>query len=704
MNDRKSTGRWVWLAAVAVIVCSWGAAPWVSADEGMWTYDNPPLRLLADQYGFQPDAAWLEHVRLASVRVGSGGSGSFVSPDGLILTNHHVGLGQIQKLSTRERDLVRDGFYAKTRAEELKCPDQEVRVLVSMEDVTARVLGAVPAGAIGPEALKARRTEIARLEKEGHAQTGLDCAVIALYHGGEYWLYRYRKYTDVRLVFCPEQQAAFFGGDADNFTYPRHDLDLTIFRVYDNGQPLQVKHYLKWNAAGAADGELVFVSGHPARTNRLYTLAELELQRDVLLPRRINATKRVLGVLRAYAARGSEEARQALGGIFGSENSLKSSTGEYEGMLNRSLLDRKVAEEKDFRARIAANPEWQREYGDAWEAIAATTKLRREHVAMLEFQSLGGYRSRLSSNALTLVQYAAEIGKPDAERLEGFHDADLETLRFRLLSRAPVYPALEEALLTDFLRQAREELGADDAFVKVLLDGGEPADVAHRLIGGTGLADPKIRQQLFEGGAAAVAASDDPLIVLARQVAPILRERKQWYEANITSVEVAASEKIGRARFAVYGKNAYPDATGTLRLSYGTVAGYPMNGTQAPPLTTFHGLYDRALGFGLKPPYDLPARFLERKDKVRMETPLNFVCTCDIIGGNSGSPVVNRAGELVGLVFDGNIESLPGRFVFDMTANRTVSVHAGGMIHALRVLYDAGPLADEIEGIAAGAR
>jgi hypothetical protein len=692
------------LAAAAAALAVWGASPWALAEEGMWTFDNPPLKQLEEQYQFRTDAAWLEHVRLASVRVGGGGSGSFVSPDGLLLTNHHVGLNQIQKLSGPGKDLVRDGFYAKNRGEEMKCPDLEVRVLISMEDVTARVAAAIPPGASGAAALQARRAAIARLEKEDGDRTGLESNVIALYQGGEYWLYRYRKYTDVRLVFCPEQQAAFFGGDPDNFTYPRHDLDMTIFRVYHDGAPLKVDHYLKWNSAGAAAEELVFVSGHPGKTNRLYTLAQLELQRDLLLPRRIASLKRTLGVLQAYSARGPEEARQALTGIFGVENSLKSATGEYEGMLVPRLLERNAAEEKELRARVAARPEWQKEYGSAWTDIAEATKRRRERVDMLDYLSLGGYRARLASNALSLVQYAAEVGKPDTERLDGYHDAELASLRFRLLSRAPVYPALEEVLLADFMLQARDQLGADDAFVRAALGGREPADVAREVMAGTRLADPQVRKQLFEGGAAAVAACDDPLIALARRVDPVIRERKRWLEETIAGIEVDAGEKIGRARFAVYGKNAYPDATGTLRLSYGTVAGYPMNGTLAQPLTTFHGLYDRALGFGLKPPYDLPARFLERKDRVRMETPLNFVSTCDIIGGNSGSPVVNRAGELVGLVFDGNIESLVGRFVFDITANRTVSVHAGGMIHALRVLYDAGALADEMEGLAPAAR
>jgi hypothetical protein len=520
--------------------------------------------------------------------------------------------------------------------------------------------------------------------------------VVTLYQGGEYWLYRYKKYTDVHLVFAPEQQIAFYGGDPDNFTYPRYDLDMAIFRVYDNGQPVQPQHYLKWNTKGAADGELVFVSGHPGRTDRSQTMAQIEFQRDHLFPLALKSIKRRLAVLRRYAAGSPEQARQAAGAIFGLENSLKANTGYFNGLLDKNTITKKQKEESEFRALVASKPEWQKEYGDAWNTMAAVQKKQLEMLKPMRFRQLSA--SRLAGLALTIVPYVAEVQKPDGERLDGFHDAQLESLKFRLFSPAPIYPGMEEALLADSLPESLEALGPNDPFVKTVLNGRPAADVAKELIIGTKLADPAFRKSLIEGGQAAVAASTDPLIVVARKVDPILRDMQKWMEANVLSTQTAAGEKLGKARFAVYGKSAYPDATFTLRLSYGTVKGYPMNGTIAPPLTTLYGLYDRAYSFGLQPPFDLPARYLERKDQLDLSTAVNFVATLDIIGGNSGSPVINRKAELVGLIFDGNIESLAGRFIYNEEVNRAVAVHTAFMIEALRQLYDADVLADELEG------
>jgi len=666
------------------------------ADEGMWTFDNPPLKLLKEKYGFTPTQEWLDHVRLSSVRFNDGGSGSWVSPNGLVLTNHHVALGQLQKVSSKEKDYVADGFHARTAAEELKCPDLELNVLVAMQDITQRVAAAVKPGMNEKDALKARKAEMAKIEKE--ALTGPDSHAesVTLYNGGEYWLYRYKKYTDVRLVFAPEQQAAFFGGDPDNFTYPRHDLDFALFRVYENDKPVRSEHYLKWNAKGAADGELIFISGHPGGTDRMQTMAQLEVQRDHLYPMILKSLKRRLGVLRNYAAKGTEQARQAAGAIFGVENSLKALTGEYEGLLDKNLMEKKRNEEKEFRDKVAANAEWQKQYGDAWAAIERAEKQR---VSVLKQSRFHGFRGiRQASLALTLVQYVAEVRKPDGERIDGFHDSELESLRFRLFSPAPVYPQFDEALLVDSLQESLDELGPNDPFVKAALGGRAPAEVAKELISGTKLADPAVRKALVEGGEAAIAASTDPLIVLARKIDPVARQTRKWVEDNVQSVETTAGEKIGRALFAAYGKDRYPDATFTLRLSYGAVKGYPMNGTIAPPVTTFHGLYDRAYSFGLKPPFHLMPRFVERRDKLDLSTPLNTVMTGDIIGGNSGSPVINRNAELVGLIFDGNIESLVGNFVYDDAKNRAVAVHSAAIIEALRKLYDAGALADELEG------
>lgn len=673
-----------------------GFAVLAQAEEGMWTFDNPPRQQLQEKYGFTPTQEWLDHIRLSSVRFNDGGSGSFVSATGLVLTNHHVALGQLQKVSSPQKDYVADGFLARTPEEELPCPDLELNVLVSMEDVTARVLAAVKPGMSEKEANDARKAAIAAIERESMEKTGLRSDVVTLYQGGEYWLYRYKKYTDVRLVFAPEQQIAFYGGDPDNFTYPRYDLDMALFRVYENGKPVKPQHYLKWNPEGAKDGELVFVSGHPGSTNRLYTMAQLETLRDVSYPLRLEGIERRLAVARAYAARGKEEARQAAGLIFGLENSKKALTGEYQGLQQPQIFQLKAKQEGELRQKVAANPAWQKEFGQAWEAIEKAEKLYRERAREATYRRLGGYR--LPQIALNIVQLVAEVKKPDGERLEGFHESQLPSLKFRLLSPAPIYPQFEEVLLADALKESLEKLGPEDPFVKAALAGQSPEEVAAQVIGGTQLADPEFRKKLIEGGEAAVAASTDPLIALARRVDPILRQERKWYEDTIQSVQRSAGEKIGKARFAIYGKSLYPDATFTLRLTYGTVTGYPYNGTVAPSKTTFYGLYDRAESFDFKPPFHLPQRFLEKREKLHLATPLNFVCTCDIIGGNSGSPVVNRRGEIVGLIFDGNIESLVGRFVFDITANRAVAVHTAGMTEALRKLYDAEFLLQELLG------
>jgi hypothetical protein len=416
------------------------------------------------------------------------------------------------------------------------------------------------------------------------------------------------------------------------------------------------------------------VLGHPGSTDRLDTLAQLEFLRDHSYPLGLTSMKRRLGVVRRYATRGPEEARQASGMIFGIENGLKAQGGEYQGLKDPVLMAKKAKDEQAFRTLVASKPEWQKAYGDAWDTLAATQQKLLERLKPFSYQRLGGYR--LPNLALTLVRYVAETAKPDGERLPEFHDAGLDSLRFRLFSPAPVYPAFEE-----------------------VLGGKSPDDVAKTLIAGTKLGDPAVRKALVEGGAKAVAASTDPLIVLARTVDPMLREQRKWYEDNIEAVQVPAAEKIGKARFAVYGKAVNPDATFTLRMSYGAVAGYPMNGTKAPSITTFYGIYDRSASFGNKPPFDLPAHYVGAQGKLDLATPLNFVSTCDIIGGNSGSPVINRAGEIVGLVFDGNIESLVGRFVFDDTANRTVSVHTAGMTEALAKLYGADRVLKELLGI-----
>jgi hypothetical protein len=664
------------------------------AEEGMWTFDNPPLKQLQAKYGFTPTQAWLDHLRLSSIRLNDGGSGSFVSPDGLLLTNHHVARGQLQKNSTAEHNYIRDGFYAATPDQEMKSPDLEINVLVSMEDVTARVQGAANGIRDNAAALKARDAEIAKIEKESLDKTGLRSDVVSFYQGGEYFLYRYKVYTDVRLVFAPEEQAAFYGGDPDNFTYPRYDLDMAIFRVYENGKPIHTDNYLKWNAKGAAPGELIFISGHPGSTSRQDTLAELQAERE-REPLIVDYLKRRIAAAQDFAKQGPEQARLVGSTIFGLQNSLKVYEGRVEALADKAIIAKKQADEADFRAKVNANPEWKKEYGSAWDTIAAAEEKVKPEV---KYQLFRRTDSRLFGMAMNIVQYVAEINKPDGERLPQFHEAGLASFKQQMASPAPIPAETEKLYMRTALNMGEEKLGKNDPYIQAILQDGSVDQTIAALVDGTKVADPAFRQSLIDGGEAAVAASTDPMIVAARRVDPIVRESNKRMRDTISSVLTPAGEKLGKARFMVYGKNAYPDATFTLRLSYGTVDGYPYNGTVAPPLTTFYGLYDRAAGFSNKHPFELTPKEEAGRDKLNLSTPLDFVSTGDIIGGNSGSPVVNREGELVGLIFDGNIESLAGDFVYDGTKNRAVAVHSAGMIEALRKLYDAGALADELEG------
>jgi hypothetical protein len=669
--------------------------PVIHAEEGMWTFDNPPLKQLAAKYNFHPSQAWLDHLRLSSVRLNDGGSGSFVSPNGLLLTNHHVARFQLQKNSTADHDYMRDGFYAATPDQEMKSPDLEVNVLVAMKDVTERVQGAAKGIANEAQALKARDAEIAAIEKESKDKTGLRSDVVSFYQGGEYWLYQYKAYTDVRLVFAPEQQAAFFGGDPDNFTYPRYDLDMAIFRVYENGKPVQSDNFLKWSARGAAPGELVFVSGHPGSTERDDTVAQLLAERDVRGPAITEYLQRRIATAQAFAAQGPEQARLVGSDIFFMQNSLKVYLGRAQALADPAILAKKQADEDDFRAKVNANKDWKKAYGKAWDEIASAEEKVKPEIKGQLFRRTG---SQLFTIALQIVQYVAEVKKPDGERLDQYHDAGLDSLMHRMLSPAPIYTSTEKMYMAASLKLGEEELGKNDAFVQAVLQGGEVDATVNTLVDGTKLADPAVRKALIDGGEAAVAASTDPMIMAARRVDPIVRETTRRIKDTIVSVLTPAGEKLGKARFLVYGKDAYPDATFTLRLSYGTVDGFPYNGTIAPPFTTFYGLYDRSASFSNKPPFDLTPKETSALGKLDLATPFDFVSTNDIIGGNSGSPVVNREGELVGLVFDGNIESLAGDFVYDGTKNRTVAVHSAGMMEGLRKIYGADALADELEG------
>ena len=671
--------------------------PIVLADEGMWTFDNLPLRQWKERYNFEPSQEWIDHIRLASLRF-EGGSASFVSPDGLIITNQHVASGQLAKLSTKDKDLVKNGFYARTQAEELKTPDMEANVLISFENVTERVQSAAKSSTTDKQASEQRKAAIAQIEKDSTEKTGLKSEVISLYSGGEYWLYRFKKYTDVRLVFAPEEQIAAFGGDYDNFTFPRHDLDITFLRAYENGVPAKTPHFLKWSETGAVDGEFVIASGNPGSTARLLTLAQLRYQRDTGNPLQKKVWTLRRDILENFAKRGDEQRRQASGGIRSFNNSLKRLTGQQEGLMNPRMFAKKEAEEKALKDELAKKPELQKLYAPAWEQIEKAYIELPKMANRLAFSNLAP--SRLATIAQQIVRYSEEIKKPNDQRYPEFSDSRLESLRANLFSTAPIYTELEEASLQSWLEEAVKTLGAGDPFIKAALGDAKPSEVVTRAVNETKLKDVAERKALLEGGADAIAKSTDPMIALAKRVEPIVRELRAWNEEKITSVEASAGERIAKARFAAYGRTIAPDANFNLRAAYGRVKGYDEDTTLVPFKTTFYGLYDRAFGFGETPPYNLPARWREGRTKLDLATAINFVYSADTIGGMSGSPIINRNGEFVGINFDSNLQKLSNRYWYieEEEGSRAVGVHSAGILEALRKLYDAGDLAKELTG------
>jgi hypothetical protein len=668
-----------------------------TADEGMWLFTNPPKKWLKEHYDFEPSNAWLTNLQQSAVRFNSGGSGAFVSPEGLVITNHHVGADALQKLSTPELDLLAKGFHAKTRDEEMKCVDLELNVLVSIEDVTARVNAAVKPDMSEADAEKARRAVMNTIEKESLDATGRRSDVVTLYNGGEYHLYRYKKYTDVRLVFAPEQDIAFFGGDPDNFEYPRFDLDVTFFRVYEDGRPAQLDHYLPWSKSGAGEGELVFVAGNPGRTDRMDTTRHLEFLRDRVFPTALQSIFRREVILKAYSERSLENARRAKDELFGYQNSRKARLGMLAGLQDPELMARKQQAEQALLDAVAKKPELK-DAAQAWDDVSAAIELWDQiYLDWAHLENATAFNSPLFTIARELVRMADEDAKDNAERLREYRESDRESLEQQLFSAAPIYDDLETVKLADSLSMFLEQAGADDEWVQKTLAGRSPQARADELVRGTKLKDVAYRKQLAQGGRSAIERSTDPMIQLARLIDPPAREVRKVYEEKIDEPMKQAYAKIAGARFALEGTNTYPDATFTLRLALGQVKGYADDGQQIPPWTTIGGAFKHAAAHGSKPPFQLPESWLNPPQPLDEATPFNFVSTADIIGGNSGSPVVNKAGEYVGIIFDGNIQSLVLGFKYTDEQARAVSVHSSAIVEALRKVYGADALVEEIE-------
>ncbi len=679
-----------WLAATLLLPALAFAA------EGMWTLDNLPAKAIQKSAGFTPDATWVKKVMQSSARLGNGCSGSFVSKDGLVLTNHHCVRDCVQELSSAKVDYIADGFLAKKREDELRCPALEINRLEEITDVTARINAATKAQS-GEGFAKAEKAEIAGIESActGESKATRNCEVVKLYQGGRYHLYRYHRFDDVRLAFAPEQRIAFFGGDPDNFNFPRFNLDMGLLRVYEGGKPASVAAFFPVKSAGAVEGEASFITGHPGTTQRGLTVAQLALQRDLALPQRLMLASEYRGYLLRYSAEGKEQARVAQDDLFGFENSLKARKGMLEALQDPEVFAFKQQQEDALRAYVRKNPKLKKEYGQAWDAIAKAQTTWRNIYWEHRMLDGAGFYSKYFDQARTLLRGAEERAKPNAERLAEFGEARLPQLEAQLFSEAPIYPEYEKVTLAYSLTKLREYLSPDHPVVKAVLGKDSPETVAARLVDGTKLGDVATRKALWADGGKAVTASQDPFIQLARAVDAPARALRKTYENEVKAVETQNAGKIAAARFAMLGTSVYPDATFTLRLSYGEVKGWTEKGKPVAPFTTFGGAFERETG---SDPFALPKSWFAAKDAgaLTLTQPFNFVSTNDIIGGNSGSPVINKNAEIIGLVFDGNIRSLGGAFWFDERSNRAVSVHAGAITEALRKVYGAGFLADEM--------
>jgi len=661
----------------------------------MWTFDVPPLEYWARRYNFRPSQAWLEHARLSSVRI-PGCTASFVSADGLMMSNHHCARGCVQQVTRQGEDLLTNGFVAATQAEERACQGFTVDQLAEITDVTAQVNDAVPAGATADRAAALRDSATQAItDRCDAAAPKTHCEVITMYRGGQYKLYRFRRWTETKLVFVPETQAASFGGDPDNFTYPRHDLDMSLLRVYEDGQPVRPEHYYRWSANGSREGDLLFVVGNPGNTSRLQTIAQLEYLRDVQYPATLFSLNSQIAILLQMARESPERAAALRNNVFYLQNSQKAYLGYQSGVQDSRLLDQKRAWERDFRGRVAANPELRRQYGAAWDNIARITREQAALDARRRFYNFNTLGSRLMSYAGQLTRLPVESPKPDTARLPAYRDANRANLERNINSPAPLDTTLEIRLLTAWFGEMARALPATDPVRRQALGTRSPEDAARAMVAANQLGTADQRRALLQGGATAVAASTDPFVRLARVIDPLSRPILTRVTA-LANEESRNDELVARALLAVFGNSVAPDATFSLRISDGEVRRYPSNGTFAAPYTTFAGLYDRSWGFGGESPWDLTPRWQAARERLNLATPINFVSTNDITGGNSGSPVINRDGEIVGLAFDGNIEQLPLDFIFLEATGRAVSVDSRGIVEALRRVYDAGSLADEL--------